>query len=298
MRITAKTILSKAKGDENIEMEIDIKEKEFFETYDPRKYDPVSVSVDNVVFSVDNRLNANNYRKLNEQKLMVLLIRRKQPPFSEKWSLPGGFVKVNESLSEAAIRALNIKTGLQDIYLEQLYTFGDPKRDPRMRIISCAYMTLIDWNNCKLKELENKENIKWFEVNLLNKENRLVLKSNDIDLSVDIVLKEEQNGKASNTGYTITESKLAFDHASIILEGLLRLQGKIEYSDIAFNLLPDKFTITQLQQVYELILGHELIPAAFRRKISGKIVGLGEYTNEKGHRPPQYYKYKSEEGLT
>ena len=255
-------------------------EKDFLQEYDPRAYDPISISVDNVVFGIDSKTEGENYRKLNQQKLTVLLIKRKEHPFLGQWSLPGGFVKKDETLHEAAIRSLNIKTGLRDIYTEQLYTFGNPNRDPRMRIVSCSYLSLIDRNKF---EFENEAEIKWFEVKIEN--DTLVLKSDNEDLSLRLRKTKKINFEI------LSDSLLAFDHAEIVLNGLLRLQGKIEYTDIVFNLLPEKFTLTQVQSIYEIILGEKLLKAAFRRKITNKITETGEYTSEKGHRPSQYYRF-------
>lgn len=270
-------------------------EQDFLSQYDPCKYDLLSASVDNVVFSIDSRIEENNYRKLDEQKLMVLLIKRKEHPYMGRWSLPGGFIEKNETLEEAAIRVLNVKTGLENLYLEQLYTFGKPDRDPRMRIISCAYMSLIDRSTFTLKSSQEDYEISWFEVRLSENNGEMLLKSDECEFNIPINKAEIQNGRLQTVNYDIqNESPLAFDHASIILEGLLRLRGKIEYSDIVFNLVPDVFTITQLQHIYEIILGHKLLAPAFRRKIEYKLVGTSEFTHQKGHRPSQYFKYKSD----
>lgn len=270
-------------------------EQDFLSQYNPSKYDLLSVSVDNVVFSIDSRIEENNYRKLDEQKLMVLLIKRKEHPYMGRWSLPGGFINKNETLEAAAIRVLNVKTGLENLYLEQLYTFGKPGRDPRMRIISCAYMSLIDRSTFDLKISHDDCVISWFEVSLSENNEEMLLKSYEYEFNITINKTKFENGKLQIMNYDIqNDSQLAFDHASIILEGLLRLRGKIEYSDIVFNLMPDMFTITQLQHIYEIILGHKLLAPAFRRKIESKLVSTGKFAHQKGHRPSQYFKYKSD----
>lgn len=269
----------------------DFQEQAFLNSYDPRKYDLLSVSVDNVVFSVDCRVNKENYRKLDEQKLMVLLVKRKEHPFKGMWSLPGGFVRREETMDMAAYRTLNVKTGLRDVYLEQLYTFDFPGRDPRMRIISCAHLSLVDRSKVEFDSRMGQE-LDWFEVRLLREQNMLVLKSHQEDLSMKLARTFRQSGRIQSTGFMASKGNLAFDHASILLCGLMRLQSKIEYSDLIFNLMPQKFTIAQLQEIYEIILDQKLLAPAFRRKIAGKIIETGEYHQEKGHRPSQYYRFR------
>lgn len=268
-------------------------EQEFLSQYNPGDYDLLSASVDVVVFSVNNELQTKNYRKLDEQKLTVLLGKRNEHPSLGKWSLPGGFVGINEPLDETAVRVLHDKTGLDELYIEQLYTFGNPVRDPRMRIISCAYLSLIDRSKYQLKNTSSVSDLTWFEIEFSLDENLLSLKSGHEKITVPVKVTETRNGKIKSKTYTVEDnSSLAFDHATLILEGLLRLRGKIEYTDIVFNLMPAKFTITQLQQIYEVILGQKLLAPAFRRKIAHKIVETGEYTQGKGHKPSQYFKYE------
>lgn len=267
---------------------LETQEAEFLNQYCPTDYDLLSVSVDNVVFSVDCNENTENYRKLDEQKLMVLLVKRSEHPAKGKWALPGGFMGINETAREAAFRSLNLKTGLKNIYLEQLYTFDNPQRDPRMRIVSCAYMALIDRSN----QFIQNEHAAWFQVQLSSDGRQMVLKCNEIDISMEVKYNKVENGRLRSLESKVVNSELAFDHADILLTALQRLRNKVEYTDIVFNLLPEKFTIAQLQSLYEIILDQKLLAAAFRRKIASKIEETGEYSQEKGHRPSQYFRYK------
>lgn len=268
-----------------------LNEKEFLEKYNPKNFENISLTVDIVIFSIDNEKQKENYRKLDDQKLKILLVKRKEHPYINYWSLPGGFVKTNESLEETANRILLSKTGLNDLYIEQLYTFGGVSRDPRMRIISSSYISLIDRSKHILKQTDLVSESDWFEIDFCG--NKLKLTSSTENFEIDFAEKVFLNGKMKNKSYEIkSKNEIAFDHAKIILEGLLRLRNKIEYTDIVFNLVPDKFSLTQLQQVYEMILGEKLLAAAFRRKIANKIKDTGEYSKEKGHRPSQYYVYK------
>ena len=267
-------------------------EGEFLAQYDPSRYGQLSVSVDTVVFGVDCRLSTENFRKLDEQKLTVLLIKRDTHPFLGCWSLPGGFVGPSEPLDDTARRVLRSKTGLDEVYLEQIYTFGAPKRDPRMRIISCAYLALIDRSKHTLSDVENGLQNAWFEIEFGSGAEAVILKSGEDSFEIPIITRTVRNGRIETPSHKVVNgSALAFDHATIILEALLRLRGKIEYTDIVFNLMPDHFTISDLQQIYEIILGRALITPQFRREIAPKLKGTDKYVRNKGHRPSQLFGY-------
>lgn len=268
-------------------------EQEFLDKYDPTMFERLSMSVDTVIFSIDTKLQTSNYRKLDDQKLTVLLVKRNEHPFLEHWSLPGGFVGLQEAPAEAARRVLRNKTGLDDLYIEPLCTYGEPDRDPRMRIISSTYLSLLDRDKFKLQASSYVADSAWFEVEMTDHE--LVLCGEGQRLVIPYEKVEIRNGKIKTVEYQVTESNpLAFDHGKILLDGLMRLRHKIDDTDIVFNLLPEEFTITQLQQIYEIILGEKLLAPAFRRKIAPKLQETGRYDQEKGHRPSQYFMYKKE----
>lgn len=224
-------------------------EKEFLNQYHPEKYAPISITVDAIIVGVAKDT-ADNYRKLDRQSLKILLVKRERYPFKDCYSLPGGFVGEKETLEDTLKRVLLEKTGLSDIYSEQLYTFGGVERDPRMRIVSCAYISLVDISRTSIDGAE------WFAI-------------------------EE-----------IRNMELAFDHNRIIDEALKRLSGKINYTDIVFHMMPPEFTISELQEVYELILGKKLLAAAFRRTIADKLEDTGKMTSNAGHRPSRIFRYK------
>lgn len=236
-------------------MKRDIAEQKFLDEYDPAAYPPIAVAVDAVVFGI-SRSAPDNYRKLGKQSLNILLIKRDEHPFKDKLSLPGGFVQPNETIDETAKRVLKAKTGLDEIYCEQLYTFGDIDRDPRMRVISCAYIALVDAEKTRINNAE------WV---------RLDAKKNE---------------------------DLAFDHSAIISEALKRLRGKINYTDIVFHMMPETFTISELQEIYQTILEKQLLPAAFRRTIADKITPTEEFTQNAGHRPSRLYKWNGADGAS
>ena len=274
---------------------INISEEEFLKSYNKNAFDLLSITTDIFILSV-SYIDSDNYRKLGEKKCSVLLVKRKTHPFINKWCLPGGFIQINENLEEATKRVLINETNLKDIYLEQLYTFSNVDRDPRMRVLSTAYMTLI--NKDKIKE-KLASNTSWFNISINEKEINsketlltFTLDNGKENLSFDILktLKE----KTSNIfDYKIINNdSLAFDHPLVIATGMDRIKNKLEYTDIAFNIMPKYFTLGQLQQVYETILGKNLIAPDFRRTIKDKVEKTDKVQTGAGHRPSALYKYK------
>lgn len=212
-------------------------------TYD---YPRPSLTVDVVIFT------------LREGQLHVLLVQRDQPPYLHIWALPGGFVKMDEPLEEAACREMAEETGLQEAYLEQLYTYGDPERDPRGRVVSVAYFALIPADAPIHSDGgSDARQAKWFPINEL--------------------------------------PELAFDHAKIISYALRRLRYKLEYTAACFELLPEEFTLSQLQQTYEMILGESLDKRNFRRRIlQAEIIEPTEHMRTGEGRPARLYRYRED----
>ena len=209
-------------------------------TYD---YPRAALTVDCVVFGFD------------EGALKILLIRRGIEPFKNRWALPGGFVLPDETLDDAARRELQEETGLHEIYLEQLFTFGELKRDPRERVISVAYFALVRRADHLPAASTDAAEAAWFEL---------------------------ENIPA-----------LAFDHAEILKTALERLRGKIRWQPVGFELLPKKFTLSQLQALYEAILGRELDKRNFRKKLLALdlLVALDECTTASSRRPAQLFRF-------
>jgi len=214
--------------------------------YDPGRYERPSVTVDVVMMSV------------RQGDLQVLLIKRRSWPFEGMWAIPGGFVNMDESLETAAKRELHEETGVEDVYLEQLYTFGDPGRDPRTRVITVVYFALLDSERLQVRARDDAVDVGWFPV------------------------------------YSLPE--LAFDHEKILLYALERLRGKLEYTTIAFSLLPEQFTLRELQRVYEIILHRRLDKRNFRKKIlsTGILEDTGAKKMEGTHRPARLYRFNPE----
>ena len=267
-----------------------LSEKQFLNQYNSGDFPRPSVTVDIVIFTVaDVRKDNHNYRKLSEKELRILLIKRGGHPYIGQWALPGGFVHPDETVGEAANRELSEETGIQGNYLEQLYTFSKPGRDPRAWVISCAHMALIDSEGLNLSAGSDACDAMWFAVKTEKKADRinLLLSSEKINLSAIIM------PKSNRFEFQIIENNgLAFDHAEIIICAIARLKSKPEYNDSAFSLMPEEFTLTELQQVYEAILGKPLFKAAFRRKIADMVKETGRFTSEKGHRPAKLYTKK------
>lgn len=282
-------------------------EKEFLEKYRPGDYERPSVAVDTVIFTA-TQSDSRNYRRLPEKSLKILLIKRGGHPYLGQWALPGGFAEPYESTEQAAKRELFEETGVDGIYLEQLYTFSEPDRDPRMRVMSCSYMALADSSKIQLNAGDDAQSAEWFNISLektsetgsetdngieYRQEYALVLEKDDIRLTAALthVVKKSCKGTEDNISIVKCDG-IAFDHAKIITFALIRLRGKILYSDIALNLMPDEFTLTELQQVYEIILDKQLLKAPFRRKFGVLAKETDSVKKDAGHRPSRLFRKK------
>lgn len=209
------------------------------------EYPRPSVTVDLVIFTIA------------ADDLQVLLIRRAQEPFKGKWALPGGFVEMDEALEKAAARELEEEVGVSAVYLEQLYTFGEPKRDPRGRVISVAYFALVDASHQTIRAADDAADAQWHSV--------------------------------------FKPPKLAFDHRQILDYAVWRLRNKIEWTTVGYELLPKKFTLSELQRVYEIILQKPVDKRNFRKRIlaQGQIRELNETRTDGAHRPARLYSFKA-----
>lgn len=267
-------------------------EEEFLKHYDPKQFDQLSMTADILLISVSDH-KRKNYRKTSKKAMSILLVKRTDFPFKGKWCLPGGFLNPNgETLEECAKRVLKRETNLQNIFLEQLYTYDDPKRDPRTRVVSTSYMALVDKE--KLTDMIN-ENASWFDVVLQEETDdkiEIVLDNgtDTIKINVKKILREKTTDR-----YQFQSEKgkdLAFDHDLVIVSGIERLRNKLSYTDIVFNMMPKYFTLGELQQVYEVILNKKLLDPAFRRIIASKVEKTSKMKTGEGHRPSALFKYK------
>ncbi|MFR2533853.1 MAG: NUDIX hydrolase [Clostridia bacterium] len=267
-------------------------EKEFLENYDVTEFDRLSMTSDILLVSVSNKESI-NYRKTSKKMISILLVKRNDFPFKDKWCLPGGFLSPkNETLDECAKRVLKKETNLSDIYLEQLYTFDDIKRDPRTRVVSTAYVALVDKNRLTHKL---KKNASWFDIIEFKEIGNMVnITLNNSNETIKFSVKKNIIQKTTNQyALLILENKsIAFDHPKIILTGIERIRNKMNYTDIVFNMMPKYFTLSELQDVYEVILGEKLLAPAFRRIIANKVEKTDKMLTGKGHRPSVLFKYK------
>jgi 8-oxo-dGTP diphosphatase len=207
-------------------------------------YSRPNLAVDCVVFGLDEPNN-----------LQAMLIRRNLPPFQDQWALPGGFVHIDESVDDAARRELQEETGLQNVFLEQLYTFGAIARDPRERVVTVAYYALVNLKEYSIQAATDASEAAWFPITHL--------------------------------------PPLAFDHDQIMAMAIARLKGKVRYEPIGFELLPKKFTLSQLQALYETILGLPLDKRNFRKKIlkMDLLIELDETQTDVAHRAARLYQF-------
>ena len=253
------------------------------------KYEKPSVTVDIVLFSVVDSFE--DKRKNPIRNLKILLIKRGAFPYKDTWAIPGGFINMNESLEEGAYRELQEETNItEDVYLEQLYTFGDVERDPRMRVISTSYMALTNKDNInKSKAGDDAKEALWFTLTRNYKNGKIIVSLENLENAISIKFSYD----TTNGSYEfLSDEILGFDHASIIIKALERLQGKVSYTDIVFSLVPNNFTLSELQDVYELLLGEKLDKPNFRKKIIDRVVEVDTIEEEVAHRPAKLYRKK------
>ena len=215
------------------------------ETYNPADYERPSVTTDIVIFTI------------LQAELKVLLIQRKRWPHEGNWAFPGGFVGMAEDLEAAAYRELKEETNVdrEAVYLEQLFTFGKPERDPRTRVITVAYFALVGADKIDPKAADDAADVGWFPA--------------------------------------YEPPKLAFDHAEILDYAITRLRYKLEYSAVGFQLLPETFTLRELQEAYEIILGEKLDKGNFRSKLrKTDVVEPTKKYRETGGRPARLYQFR------
>ena len=254
--------------------------------YDITKYDRPSVAADIVVFTV-RKSSSESYRHLSKPVLSVLLAKRTEEPFNGMLSLPGGFCCRQETIEETAFRKLKEKTGVDCPPLSLLCNLSKLGRDPRGWIISCCYWTVIEYTKAA-----TEKNAEWYEVSLKECDGRynLVLTGDDGREYVSEVRLNNTNELYNQSAEAeIPKNSLAFDHAEIIVNAMLKLRSSLEKPYAAFRLLPEKFTLTELQQVYEAILDKKLIMANFRRKIAQYVEESGDIEGGAGHRPSKLF---------
>lgn len=294
-------------------------EKDFLAQYNIEAYERPSIAVDMVVFSIlgiegngEPMRNAENYRKLPEKKLKLLLIKRGSYPYKDCWALPGGFCRKGENVSETAYRELKEETNVSSAFLKPIGIFGEEGRDPRGWIISNLYLALMDGDTCKLRAGSDAWEARWFQVTISQKEIKRDIQENSATIikeytlqllcededrepiQLDAVIREEkqfQNYHETVEYEIVKNTGFGFDHAKLITCAILKLRESVEEDGrIVFDLLPEAFTLTQLQRVFEIILDRKLLVANFRRKMADYCVETEQIVEGAGHRPAKLFK--------
>lgn len=290
---------------------MNIEEQEYLKNYDIARYDRPSVAVDMAIFTIsDNSNDDANYRKLPDKKLKILMIKRGMPPYKDMWALPGGFCKKGETVYEAASRELMEETGTGRAYLRLCDVFSENGRDPRGWIISHAFMALINNKTVNVKAGGDAWEALWFDVELKKSgmgqygdrksingtietysAYELKLTHNEINLRCKIEEKRLYKDYHESVEYKAVESEgIGFDHGKIIMCILNNLRDKAETDGkIVFDLMPEYFTLTDLQKAFEIILDRKMLTANFRRKISEYVTETDKLITGGGHRPAKLF---------
>ena len=294
-------------------------EKEFLKQYDLTKYDRPSVAADMAVFSVmgeqgeKQARDKENYRKLPKRKLKILLIRRGDHPYRGDWALPGGFGRRSEEIYETAKRELFEETQISEAYLKLIGVFGREGRDPRGWIISHTFLALIDGEKYQVRGGSDARDAAWFEVEFTQEKVsekrekdhpgrstlyrlRLVCEEKEEPVVLQALIRKEDVIRHfhTETEYFVEEEEgLAFDHAKLICYALLSLRQEVESDGrIVFDLMPEYFTLTELQKVVEIILDKALLTANFRRKMAVYVEETDRMITGAGHRPAKLFQRK------
>lgn len=266
-------------------------ERKFLKEYNIDDYFRPSLSSDIVAFTIENK-EEDNYRKEEETGLNILLIKRGVYPYKGLWALPGGFMRKDENIEECAYREILEETNVRPISMKPVGVFSEVNRDPRGRIISNAFVSIISNKNKNLMGSSDADDAKWFEITFNKKEEfeEILLKEGDIELKA--ILKESRNEFGIRRFEIIENDGIAFDHAAIIGTALSTIRKDVLDLEVLFDFMPEKFTLLNLQRVQETILNKKLLPANFRRKVMPYVEETDEYVTGVGHRPAKLFTRK------
>ncbi len=265
-------------------------DEEFLKQYNSDSYEKMSITTDITLFGVSDILR-DNYRQVDKKAFSILLVKRTTPPFLGKWCLPGGFLSLDETLLDCAKRVLFTEANLEDIYLEQLYTFSDIDRDIRARVLSCSYLGLVDKNQLRSELHEHAE---FFNIKLSEGQNIITIHFQNENESFSCKVEKFIDSFGIVSYKEIENQHLAFDNLLVIITSIKRLQSKVNYTDIVFHMMPKRFTLKEIQLVYEAILDKKLLDPVFRRDMKDKVVKTNQVKSDGGHRPAALYEYKGE----
>ena len=269
------------------------KEKDFLEQYRLEDYPRPSVTADIVVFKLRSE-ETDNFRKDPKGYLSLLLIKRGGHPYLGHWALPGGFLAPGESIEECALREVWEETTVEPASLMSIGLFSEPGRDPRGWIISNAFVSVIGTDEELQRSGDDAADAQWFDVDFEPEGDEYILKLSRGDINIRAVLEEEQS-RFGATSYRIKDSGgLAFDHARIIAQALSVLRNSARDFNVIFDFLPERFTLTELQNVHETVMNVSVLPANFRRKVADLVEETDEYTEGAGHRPAKLFRRKKQ----
>ena len=229
-------------------------------------FSKVSVGVDCVILTSAKR-NVDNNRKDGLRGLQTLLIKRTIDPYNNMWSIPGGLVDPDKSLEDTLDTRLSEKLNIEGLYKEQLYTYGDVNRDPRGRVVSVTYLAMAPKDQFNEIKSSIYGEFSWFWV-FFDSNNNLRIIDSETDKEINL---------------------MAFDHRKILEDAILRLRNKVNYTDVAYKVMPEKFTILELQDIFEEILGKPVY--SFRRFVGDAVEETDEFAETKAHRPAKLYRY-------
>lgn len=265
----------------------------FLSAYDIRNYDRPSVATDVAVFSMFEE-NSTNHRKDAEPKLHLLMIKRGEHPFMNRWALPGGFLRADETIQECAVRETKEETDLEITALMPVGIFSEPGRDPRGRILSAAYTSIVNGKKAVMSG-SDAINAAWFQVGYEISGDMIRLELHGNGNCLKAQLKMRRTSLLGMELEVISACDFAFDHAKIIASAILQMRQELDKGELAFAFLPEKFTLSALQRVYEIIGGETLLAANFRRKTAALVAETDEFTEGFGHRPARLYKRTGKE---
>lgn len=266
-------------------------EKAFLSRYNMADYDRPSVTADIVAFRIRTET-GDSYRHNNKSNLSLLLVKRGEHPYKDCWALPGGFLKKDETVEQCAFREIKEETNVIPISLMPVGVYSKPDRDPRGRIISNAYLSIIsDYDGQPIGGTDAVE-AAWFDVAFLETNGQYLLELTHKDISLRAVLKDVKTIFKKTEFELLNSCELAFDHAQIIASAITLLRNSAKDYENVLDFLPETFTLTFLQNVIETIMDVSLTPANFRRKIADYVEETEEYVTGAGHRPAKLFRRK------